>query len=411
MRLVFVNHAHPESGHVSGMRLGNFATAMAARGHQVVLLTCALPDSKDAGDTLADVTKRLRTHAWATPLVVAVQPHRRRALELIRGNKAPALLRRALTLGQFLAHGGMFADWQVPAESVATQLAHAFRPELAWATFGDTSSLMLARSLSRHAGCPWLMDVKDNWTAFIPAGLRRLTAWRVRDAAGWTSNSVAYQRIASKWLRPIRQQVVYSGVADPFLARAPAAEHRTDKRELLLVGSTRAATDLQTYLAAVAEWANELPATARARLRFVYAGSNHRQVAEALRTTPLPCETRVLHQLTLAELAAHLHRAFANSYIVCGNGGFHHKLLELLAAGRPLVCFPAETAESLQLSAQSSTPLASCQSGAELQAALATAWVHAADVSPATATPAWRWADFAVELERFFQSILRNPGQ
>lgn len=407
MRLVFINQAHPDNGHVSGMRLGFFAKAMARRGHQVVLLTCALPDSTQFDGAETHLADRLRKHDWATPLIIAVKPLRRRTLELIRENHLPNAGRRTLTLWQFLVHGGVSADWQVPAERTATRLAKEFKPDLVWATFGNTSTLVLAKSLARHAGCPWLMDIKDNWKTYVPKGLRHLMAWRFWSAAGWTSNAVRHQEIAAHWLKLPRYQIIYSGVADVFFRRQPQPDGQPARSDLLLVGSTRARTGLDVYLAAVAQWLSGLADAERAQVRFVYAGSDVDRVRASLQTSPLPCKTELLAQLSLADLAQLAQRAFANSYLV-GQSGFHHKLLELLACGQPLVCYPSESPESLRLAAQIETNFASCQSVAELRDALADAWARRDAVHPTSAPPPWRWDDFAEELERFFRSVLRD---
>ena len=173
MRLVFVNHAHPDVPHVSGMRLAYFAREMACRGHQVVLLTCALPGSTAADPTGPSLTEQLKAHDWTRPMVVAIPPVRRRALDLIRHNRVPAIFRRPMTAWQFVIHGGMFADWHKAAECAIAQLSEEFRPDVVWGAFGNTTNLSIARQLARRARCPWVADIKDSWTAFVPRGLRR----------------------------------------------------------------------------------------------------------------------------------------------------------------------------------------------------------------------------------------------
>ena len=42
MRAVLINHCHPDTPHICGVRLREFAASLAARGHQVVLLTTPL---------------------------------------------------------------------------------------------------------------------------------------------------------------------------------------------------------------------------------------------------------------------------------------------------------------------------------------------------------------------------------
>lgn len=402
MRLVFVNHAHPDLTHVSGMRLGYFAKAMAKRGHQVVLLTATLPDASSGDHADGALSERLRNHDWTAALVVAVKPRRRRTLELIRRNRVPPPIRRALTLSQFLMHGGVFADWQVPAMPVARQIAREFRPELAWGTFGNTSTLVATQAVAHNANCPWVMDVKDPWANFVPAGLRRWIAWRFRDAVGWTANSERHQYIAERWLHQNLSKVLYSGVADAFYVRCtPAA---SAKHDLVLVGSTYDDDNLHAYLATIAAWACDLPQAERDALRFVYAGSDTALVASALRDARLPCETFVTNQLPIDELADLTRNAFVNSYLRTPVAtGFHHKLLELLVCGRPVICYPDESRESMRLAAKVETNFASCGTPSSLRQALVTAWSQRVTGPTATRVPAWRWADFCADLEEFLQ--------
>jgi len=385
------------------MRLGYFAREMAKRGHHVVLLTCALPGT--VPDTASDtvLSERLREHDWATPLVLAVQPRLTLILKLIRENRLPALARRALTLWQFLRHGGVFADWQIPALPVLADLAREFCPELVWATFGNTSNLFLARSLAQRAKCSWLMDIKDNWEVFVPFGLRRLIAWRVRGAAGWTTNAAAHAEIAARWLRQPNPLVVYSGVADDFYVeqRKSAALPVT----LLLVGSTYSEDAVATYLIAVAGWLETLPKPDLARIRFVYAGSDTVRLNRALKVTALPCKVEVLSNRSIRELAWLAQNAFANSYLRYATT-FHHKLLELLVCGRPVICYPGEALESMRLVALTDTLFLPCDSIEDLRRSLAQAWdARSLGRKPNDQLP-WRWENFAGELEELFESTI-----
>lgn len=408
MRLLFVNHAHPDLPHVSGMRLGNFARAMAARGHQVVLLTATLPDDRDGMRNGPMLSTRLREHDWREPLVVAVLPHKRRSLDWIRSDRLPTPLRRAMSLYQFVAHGGTFADWSAPALRIAKQLAGEYRPQLVWGTFGNTSTLVVARTAARHAHCPWLMDIKDSWPAFVPKGLRGWMARRFRDAAGWTSNAKAHERIASHWLGYGPSHVLYSGVADAFFTAAACSATRHD---LVLIGGTYSGHRLATFLDAVGDWLASLHDEHRASFRFVYAGSDAQAVEQALRARALPCRIDVRSYLPLPELAELVRSSLANCYLVSA-GSFHHKLLELLSAGRPVLCHPGESDESMRLMQQTDTIFYSCDNAEDIHAALQRLW-RSRDAQPALTkpVPAWRWDDFAGDLELFFEMALqKEPG-
>jgi hypothetical protein len=406
MRLVFVNHAHPDIRHVSGMRLGRFAQELARRGQQVALLTSALPGVATVDPSGPTLSKWLAGHDWRQPLVVAVPAVRRRTLELIRQNRVPGVLRRALTLWQFIAYGGVFADWQVAATRAAAQLAEEFRPEMVWGTFGNTTNLSIAQQLAHRAGCPWAMDIKDNWAAFTPGALRRPMAWRFRDASGWTSNSRHHQQVAQRWLRSFRTEVIYSGVADDFFERAAGA-HEAERLRLLLVGGIYDDARLRSFLAAVRAWMAGLPPSERCSAVFTYAGSDSDRVIAALRVVPIPCATHVHSQLTISDVAGLATASFATAYLRA-SFTFHQKLLELLVCGRPLICYPGESAESKALASETNTLFASCETEAEVGDALSAAWARRKEDVRGIRFPPWRWADFAESLESFLMRCVKE---
>lgn len=398
MRLMLVNNAHPELPHVSGMRLGYFARSLARRGHQVVLLTSSPPN----GRALQMTERKLTRHDWSTPFLAEVARSPMWSVEAVRHNKLPSLFRRSITAWSFLAHGGVFPDWTRPSKTSATRLLREFKPELVWATFGNTSNLSLAQWIARRAGCPWVVDVKDNWTAFVPAGLRRHMAWRFRDAAGVTANARHHLDIAQSWLRVNRARVVYSGVADTFFEARKASLPPGDKREILMIGSTYYEDRLLTFMATLRNWLAGLPSEERSGIRFVYAGSDVERVRAAISRTGLECEAELCGQLPIGELARRAGASFANSYL-WAPFTFHHKLLELLVAGRPVLAFPGEHAESRELAAQCTTPFFACDSPAELKSALQQAWANRGgrEVNGELAPP-WRWDELAEGLEAFF---------
>lgn len=406
MRLVFVNHAHPDTPHVSGMRVGNFAREMANRGHQVVVLTSPVEGSAMFGPERNDIGQSLTSHDWTRPLVVAVPPGRRWALEQIRHGTLPSALRRALTLSQFVAHGGVFADWHRAAIPAMNRLADAFKPDLIWGTFGNTTNLAIAQQIARRVGCPWVMDIKDSWTVFVPRILRRPLAWRFRDAAVRTGNSYFHQEIAQQWFARIPTTVIYSGVADEFFDSTECVSG-SGRYQLLLVGSVYDGVRLRSYLKAVRTWLESISETERQSVTFAYAGSDSGHVHRALKDISLPCQLHIMEQRDISDFALVARASFANSYLTA-SFTFHHKLLELLACGRPLICYPSERTESKMLASHSTTAFASCSSEGELRDALAAAWAIRRQPCAVGDPPPWRWGDFAVDLEKCFQNCLRE---
>ena len=68
-------------------------------------------------------------------------------------------------------------------------LADAFQPDIVWTTFGSLEAVLVAKRAAARRRCPWVLDIKDNPEVFIPAGLRKVMAWRTRGCAALTANA------------------------------------------------------------------------------------------------------------------------------------------------------------------------------------------------------------------------------
>lgn len=403
MRLVFVNNTHPLTPHVSGMRLFHFANAMAQRGHQVVLLTGAPPNGTELGAHDAGLSARLEAHDWSQPMVLPISPLPDRFLQAIRAGRVPWLLRRAVTAWQFIVHGGVFPDWTRAAKPIASQLATLFSPHLVWATFGNTSNLTMGQTIAREAKCAWVMDAKDNWNAFTPRGLRRLMAFRLRDASGLTSNAEHHLRIARTWFGQARTKVIYSGVVDAFYASRQEPKKPDQETKILLVGATYSKVVLGQFIAAFEQWRDGLVDGSNVRLH--YAGWDAERVLAAVESAGLSSIAVVQRQLPLPELAIQVRNAAAVCYL-WAPFGFHHKLLELLMVGVPVISFPGEHPESLLLASTCATPFFPCRDVVQLTTAFDQALAFAELDAQCSPMPRWRWSDFSVGLEAFFTATL-----
>ena len=401
MRLVFINNTHPLTPHVSGMRLFHFANAMAQRGHQVVLLTGAPPNGTIVNASHGNLALQLDAHDWSKPMVLSVTPLPDRLLRAMRAGLLPALLRKVMTAWQFIVHGGVFPDWTRAAKPIVSQLATMFAPDLVWATFGNTSNLILGQSLAGQAKCPWVMDVKDSWIAFVPRGLRRLMAFRCRDANGLTSNAEYHLQIARKWFRQPRTAVIYSGVVDAFYAARQEPKQTSQETTILLVGSTYSQVVLAQFVAAFKLWRDGLADGSTMRLH--YAGSDDERVLAMLQAAGLSDISEVYKQLPLPELARLVRNAAAVCYL-WAPFTFHHKLLELLVVGAPVISYPGEHVESLRLASECATPFFPCRDVNQLTAAFDRALAFDSFGTPSANMPVWRWSDFALTLEQFFQA-------
>lgn len=411
MNLVIVSQVHPQTPHVSGMRAWFFSRELAKRGHRVVQL-CEWRQGTETAPPADQLVHQLQTHDWAKPLLLAVPPQQRVLFTRIRSPATPAMLRKALVTWSYLRYSGMFTDFSQATQPYLEVLAREFRPHATWGLFGNTDCWLIAQRLGRLSCCPWVADMKDSWEVFLRRPLRALIAKRFQDMAACTANAEFNAEVLERWFPP-KPTVVYSGVDPCFLA-----EHSRSLKagcfRLTLTGSVHDTDALGQFVEGLGEWLAQRaqsPSLSVPRPEVIYAGADFAKVGTALRPLQNLARVRVNGYLPLPELAALCRSASVNAYI-WNPKGFHHKLLELLSCGRPVIAFPGETDESRRLALASGGELLCPDSKAALIATLD----GLADRSDAFARvdgiqDAFTWTAQARRLEAvFFQVSGRSDG-
>jgi hypothetical protein len=368
MRAVFVNHLHPDAPHIGSVRLRSLAEGMAARGHQVVLLTeSPRPDDPPP----ASVEAMLAAHDWSKPLVLGCPPVRSATLEGLRAGTLPRPARMAVIAWLYLVHGGVFPDWHNGTRPVWKVLAKTFRPQVTLGTFGNTEAWLIARGIARLGGCPWVMDIKDSWRAFIPAPFHRLLSRRFSDAAAMTTLSASHLEAAEK-LFPVPGTVVHSGFPHELAWTYPSGPGF----RLLVTGGLYGLGE--AMVAGAVDWLERLPEAERAQVVFTYAGTEHESMAASAARLARLCPVEIHPFLPLKRLAELQREAFLNLYAksTAGPDWFHHKVFELLCAGRPMASIPAEGDEAVRIAAQVHGELGSCNGPRRLAELCTAAWAR-----------------------------------
>jgi hypothetical protein len=407
LRAVFINHCHPDTPHVCATRMREFANAMAARGHRIVLLTETL-NPGDAGPDPAALPGLLEAHDWSSPFNLACPPRATVVTARLQAGRLPPALSKPAALWCYLAKGGVFWTWAEGSRPYWRALADAFRPDVAWATFGNVDALNIARGIAGMSGCRWVMDVKDYWSVFLPAPLRNVIARRYADAAALTALSETNLNEVRPWFGQ-SGRVVYSGYPDSHL-HPPAADDDGVFR-LMLTGSVYDDALLAQAIDAFATWATGPDGPGGDHARFVYAGGDHARVARAAERLNGICEVEIERYLPLADLFARQCKAGANLYL--RSTTFHHKLIELLAARRPVVSFPGEGAEAEKLTRVIRVPFHACTDAAGLAAAFTAARSLPAGPLPVAEEALARltWAGQAAALETALQRVADGAAQ
>lgn len=370
LRVLIVNHCHPATPHVCATRAREFANALARRGNPV-LLTAEARDGADVWESAAALEGGIRDHDWSVPLVVACRPVAGMRVAKARQGLLGPISGPLTVAWVYLRDGTVFPDWTAGTAPYAGTMATAFRPDIVWAIFGNTGAWVIGREIATAAGCPWVMDVKDSWPRFVPAGLRGIVANRFGDAAGATAFSRAHGAEVADWFGR-SADVVYSGIPDSFLHGTVRASG--DSFVVLLTGAVRPRAALDTFVEGLATWAATLDAVDRSRISFAYFGADGDAVDASARRLGEIVPVTIHGFRPLDELRQAMLGAGINVYIRSDEVPFHHKVFEVLSAGRSILCVPGEDDEANGIAARLGLSIGGAKTTDDVRHALARAW-------------------------------------
>ena len=398
--IVVVNHCHPQMPHVCAVRLREFAGALARRGHRIVLLVAG-SQNLGASPPPEMVAAELDRHDWSRPYVLACVPREMPLLAGAREGRPPAILGRSLLAAHFALRGGVFADWTAGSRPYWPVLAGTFKPRVVWATFGNTDAWRIARGIARQSRCSWVMDIKDSWEAFIPPVFRGVLARRFSDAAAVTALSKAHADQGERWFRR-RPEVIYSGVPLALPADDPQP---TDANvfPLVLMGNLYGRADLDALMAGIGSWLGARRREALAGGAAVtYLGAEIPTFRQCVGGLAGGCRIETPGMLPFPAMLAAMRRSRANLFLRNDRVLFHHKIFEMLAADRPIICLPEECDEVKGIVREVGGTLFSCRTADDVREALERIGQGPAGPSGVsrTALERYAWDAQAVVLER-----------
>lgn len=405
MRAIFVNYSHPDTPHVSGMRVPRFAEAMARRGHQIVLITKTLQDN-DLAKPPEQVKEELLNHDWNEPYHIACKPVYDSWLDHVRSNHIPAPLRKAVVAWYLLKRYGVFSDWVEGSKPYWDILVEDFKPEVTWGSFGNVDVFSLARNLASRAGVRWVMDIKDTWEECVPKPLQRILARRFDDAAALTVNSRFQAERSAIWFGK-SAEILYSGVPSHLFDDARLTESMGEFR-ITLVGSTYGEERLKPFIETIQKWlARRLP-DERSLITFGYAGGDSALVKRLSSQMAGLCRMEVHNYLPISELFKACKASAVNCYLWLPTV-FHHKLMELLCCRRPVITFPGEYSEAVEIAQQVGGELYICKDAISVCNVLDELWRHrlenrkCCDPKP---LQAFTWDSQATTLEKALRQVI-----
>jgi len=364
MRAVFINHCHPDTPHVCATRMREFAYAMAGRGHEVILFTETLQGLPE-GEPVTKTAERLKGHSFNTPFHMDAAPSGFPLLKMLRLGRLPRGLRQAVIFWYFWRHQGVFTDWRTSARPYLRLIASEFKPDIIWSTFGGTDCWNIAKDLSELAACPWVADIKDLWHVFIPAPFKTSLANFYSDAVALTTFSELH-RLNSATYFQMESHVLYSGLDATLMKEAPVQE--TDDIQISLTGGIYHRDHLETLLETLSHWSEKMQATGQ-RVRLVYAGAAENDLREVASKLNVAFDIEYRSYLNIESYFSLLKSSTLNMYIR-SEGAFHHKVFELMASGKPALCYPAESTEVVNEFEEHSAQFHSCNDPQEILGSL-----------------------------------------
>jgi len=400
LRIAVINHVHPMYPHVSALRMRTFSEFLTDQGAQVLLLSGPL-DDHDHGTSSTEVAERLDRQDWSRPLFMSCKTTPDTLVEKAREGRLPGGIRQAVLGASYLMRGGVFADWHSAATPLLPEIARHFKPDIAFATFGNTDTWMIAQALADKSGCPWVADLKDNWSAFIPAGFRHITARRFADMAHMTVYSESHLIEADRCFTTDKT-VVYSGYDHG--SHTPAVSLPVSNT-IVLAGSLYNDEHIRTLCEGISSFV--MAGKDRPLPTLVYAGNDSERFKPAFSMLAGVCQIEDRGYLAAGDLAALQAAALANVYIENPRSLFQQKVLEVLAAGRPAIAIPDESPEAVRIAGNVGGSLARCPSANAVSKALGNA-VTARTTMPGPKIEAYSWA---AQSNRLHELMLRVAGK
>ena len=342
MRALFINHCHPETPHVCALRMKSFAQAMADKGHQILLLTEAL-DNEEAEESHELISQSLINHNWSRPFILSVTPVFDRLITKLRQRKLIFGIRQLFIFLSYLNNSGVFSDWSKGAFKYEALLKDCFRPDIIWATFGNSDCWKIAQYMSCQMGIPWVADVKDNWEVFIPKGMSTIIANRFNDMAALTAFSLSHKDQV-KHIFNRNAEVIYSGFSNIVVD----GNYSVSVKRIMVTGSLYDFKKFEILVCGILLWIKKRTFGPK-QIEFRYAGKDFEIFDKVSSSLKGYCTIIVDNYIEIEALRKLQAGAWINAYVFNEKSLFQHKTVELISAARPVLAVPLENQETLSI--------------------------------------------------------------
>jgi len=220
-----------------------------------------------------------------------------------------------------------------------------------------------------------------------------------------TSFSESHLAEANLWFMQ-KKTAIYSGFDDVILdADVPVLN---DIFEILLTGSVYGEDDFLMFICGLEHWLQSR--NSKKVVRFIYAGNDHQRVRAGVKKLSSHCEIDIKGFLDIEDLLVTQRRAAVNAYIrLPSRFHFHHKAIELIAAQKPILCFPIEIDEVIKIIRQVDGVLYSCGSIEDISAGFEAAYVRQGRIKSNSNLSQFSWQGQARALESILDNVRLHP--
>lgn len=340
MNFVFINYVHPCSGSVSAKRLYSFAKESCAQDHKVIFICTG---DHTAPDIYHEEVTKQRFEKWngKEPFIISVPDTN------VYFQKLHPVVNKIRIAYNYLIHRRLFPRWEEGSIAIRKFILENYQVDMVYATFGDTTTIKIAKHLAKDANASYVMDIKDPWNIFIPAIFQRWIARYFNDVSAITANSDFTWGNSKKSFRNKAAHIIYSGVDAPIKFNSDFVLKNAGSKYIFLSGSIYDKVLLTELVQVLTNWETQYPGR-NELITFVYAGVNASIVEEYRVELEKKYRVQIFDQLSEELYYSLCAYSSLNMYIKSPRT-FHHKLIDLLVFNKPLMAYPSEDAEGLKI--------------------------------------------------------------
>jgi glycosyltransferase involved in cell wall biosynthesis len=165
MRILIISAFFPPTNAIGAVRVGKFAEFLISQGHDVRIVSAVQDSIPDTLETTIPAHS-VRRVQWFDINTLVTRLFGRKLTAYRQGTGSSSSL--LSYLGELWRSCANIPDnhfgWYLPARRAADEIIRAWRPDLIFASAHPITGLIVAHSLSRRHGIPWVAELRDLWT-------------------------------------------------------------------------------------------------------------------------------------------------------------------------------------------------------------------------------------------------------